>query len=70
MFSDDIEELHGLAERIGLKRSWFQLKPKPNGRGFPHYDLTGAKRAQALHAGAVSVERDEAVRLWRELGYL
>lgn len=44
----DLEKLHALARRIGMKKKWFQLRP-----GFYHYDLTPGKRAQALKTGAV-----------------
>lgn len=50
MFTDgELDELHALAARIGLKRSWFQQKPG----GLPHYDLVASKRRAALAAGAV-----------------
>ena len=52
MYADTPSELHALADRIGLKRSWFQ----DTGHGLPHYDLTDGKRAQALAAGAVFAE--------------
>lgn len=62
MFSDtlEFEALHALAARIGLRRSWFQGKAST-----PHYDLTTAKRAEAIAAGAVSVDRRRAVEIWR-----
>ncbi len=47
MWSDDLEALHRVAAAIGLKRAWFQ------DHRTPHYDLTPAKRALALKAGAV-----------------
>lgn len=51
MLANNLTDLHKMAERIGLKRSWFQ------GTGtFPHYDLTQGKRAQALKVGATSIE--------------
>ena len=46
--ADTIRELHDMAERIGLKREWFQ----PH-RSYPHYDLTKNKRTQAVKAGAI-----------------
>lgn len=49
------EELHVFAERIGLRRHWFQEHSSP------HYDLTGPKRALAVKYGAVFVPaRDQA----------
>jgi hypothetical protein len=46
---DTLDELHAFAARIGLRREWFQ------GTTFPHYDLTAAKRDEAMVAGAVFV---------------
>lgn len=46
----NIDELHALAQKIGLKREWFQDKT------FPHYDCQAHKRQLAITAGAV--ERD------------
>jgi hypothetical protein len=56
----DIGELHDLAARIGLRRAWFQDKPWPRA----HYDVTDARRAAAIDAGAVPVTAIEAGR-WR-----
>lgn len=62
MFTDalDLEELHIFAERIGLRRAWFQ-----DHRIAPHYDLTPSRREQALACGAVDVNRRTAVALWQ-----
>lgn len=62
MFTDslDIEELHVFAEKIGLRRSWFQ----PH-RIAPHYDLTPSRRAAAVKLGAVQVNRRTAVEIWK-----
>ena len=51
MVADTIEELHAMADRIGLKREWFQLLSSP------HYDLSKTKRAEAVRAGAIEVDR-------------
>ena len=46
------DELHEFAGRLGLRRSWFQSRPgRPE---LDHYDVTGAKRQQALRLGAVA----------------
>lgn len=50
MWSEDVEALHVIAKKIGMKRAWFQDKP-----GFPHYDLTPGKRKLAVAAGAVEI---------------
>lgn len=47
LWADTVEELHALAARIGLRRSWFQSHTR-----LPHYDLTPSKRALAIAAGA------------------
>jgi len=53
----DIQELHEMASRLGLKRSWFQNKP-----GHPHYDLGPAKRSLAVKLGAIEVTSAELVK--------
>lgn len=63
MLADELDELHAMADRLGLKRSWFQNHKTP------HYDICQAKRALALSYGAISISRREAVALirkWRE----
>lgn len=52
MIADTRDELHALAERIGLKRSWFQGD---------HYDLVPTKRLAAVRAGAISLETREFI---------
>src|SRR4051812_48381894 len=47
---EGLAELHAFAKTIGLKRSWFQNKPR-----HPHYDLSSGKRRQAILAGAQAV---------------
>lgn len=49
LLTSDLDQLHALAARIGLRRAWFQDKT------FPHYDVTAAKRRLALAAGAVPI---------------
>jgi len=60
MFSPNLDELHDLARRIGMKRLWFQEHG-----GIPHYDLTPSKRAEAIAAGAVEVDHRELVEFMR-----
>ncbi|MFZ0042895.1 MAG: DUF4031 domain-containing protein, partial [Solirubrobacteraceae bacterium] len=66
MQADTPEELHAMARALGLRREWFQSKPaRP---WHDHYDLTKAKREQAIALGAIPVGRREAVRrnaAWR-----
>lgn len=62
MFTDatDLSELHEMAEKIGMRRAWFQ----PH-RIAPHYDLTAPRRAAAVALGAIEVNRREASAIWR-----
>ncbi|MGH3986429.1 MAG: DUF4031 domain-containing protein [Pseudonocardiaceae bacterium] len=65
MFSDSLDptELHALAERIGMRRSWFQRKP---GRPWhDHYDVTRSRRVTAIKEGAVEVSCERAVAIWQ-----
>lgn len=52
------DELHAFAAQLGLKRSWFQGRPKASAA---HYDVTPPKRALALKLGAVEVTSRELV---------
>lgn len=60
MYADTLEELHAMAEQIGMKRAWFQNKTK-----LPHYDLVPARRAKALRLGAIEHSRSEMVSFMR-----
>lgn len=51
MVADTDEELHAVAEKIGLKRSWWQSPAK----GGSHYDLSLSKRTAAIQNGAIEV---------------
>ncbi len=51
-----LDELHSFADKIGLKREYFQDLP-----GFPHYDLTKTKRALAVKNGAVEISARDMV---------
>lgn len=55
MFADTLEELHAMADRLGMKRSWFQDK-----KDLPHYDLVKSKRDKAIALGAVD---DDSCRI-------
>ncbi len=58
MQADTLDELHAMADQLGLRRSWFQSKPgKP---WHDHYDLTRTKRDHAIRLGAVAITWREA----------
>lgn len=49
LMADTVDELHSMAKKIGLKRSWFQLGSRP------HYDLVEKKRDKAVLNGAIEL---------------
>lgn len=54
MISDNLAELHAMADRIGIARRWFQGD---------HYDISLAKRALAVRFGATEIT-------WRQCGMM
>ncbi|MGD9891807.1 MAG: DUF4031 domain-containing protein [Dehalococcoidia bacterium] len=56
--ADTDAELHAFAQRLGLRRSWFQHKPEAPWKD--HYDLTKGKRAEAVRLGAIEIDIHEA----------
>jgi Protein of unknown function (DUF4031) len=54
MIADSEQELHDMAEVIGLARRWFQGD---------HYDVTQTMKDRALKAGAEAIT-------WRQLGMM
>lgn len=61
MIADTPEELHAMAERIGMRREWFQPK------SFPHYDVSLSRRVEAVRLGAKSIRRRDLVLKMRQL---
>lgn len=62
MIADTEEELHALAHAIGMKRSWFQQNAST-----PHYDVSRTRRAMAIEAGAVELDRPAFVEVIRRI---
>lgn len=58
MLADTDEELHAMADRIGVARKWWQSPEKTSGS---HYDIALSKKALAIAAGAVEIT-------WRQAG--
>lgn len=50
MIADTEDELHAMADRIGVARKWFQQKPSGD-----HYDVALSKRALAVKFGAKQI---------------
>jgi hypothetical protein len=57
MLADSDEELHAMADRIGVSRRWHQAPPHHDS----HYDIALSKRALAVQFGAVEIT-------WRQAG--
>lgn len=62
MTADTDEELHAMADAIGMKRSWAQKMDHPRQRHH-HYDLVASRRKKAVALGAIEVSPWE----WAEL---
>ena len=62
MIADTLDELHGMADAIGVDRKWFQ-----SNASFPHYDICQSKRQLAIAAGAVVVDNRALAHKMREL---
>jgi FMN phosphatase YigB (HAD superfamily) len=60
MVADTLQELHAMAAAIGMRRAWFQPA------SFPHYDVSLERRARAIAAGAVEIDRRQLARFMRE----
>lgn len=61
MVADTLEELHEMADKIGVKRKWFQGHDNR-----PHYDICKTKRALAIKNGAVEVSPKEIVQVLKK----
>lgn len=57
MIADTDEELHAMADQIGVARKWWQAPPQHTS----HYDIALSKKALAIAAGAVAIT-------WRQCG--
>lgn len=60
MIADTDEELHAMADKIGVQRKWWQSPEKTSGS---HYDIALSKKALALRYGAVQIT-------WRQCGMM
>jgi hypothetical protein len=60
MLADSDDELHAMADTIGVARRWWQDPAKKTVSG-SHYDIALSKRSLAVAAGAVEIT-------WRQAG--
>ena len=62
LVADSLDELHQFADKLGLKRAWFQAH-----ESLPHYDVTVEVRGIALIRGAVAADRRTLISRGRQL---
>lgn len=53
MLADTDEELHAMAQKIGVNRRWHQRA----GTIYSHYDICMSKRELAVNHGAIEINR-------------
>jgi hypothetical protein len=59
MLADTTDELLAMADRIGVARKWLQHEGTPH----EHFDIALSKRALAVTAGAIEVDRREIAKI-------
>jgi len=57
-----LDELHAMADKIGVSRRWYQGPPITRR---PHYDISLSKRAVAIRLGALEIRRRQAPAIAR-----
>lgn len=62
MVADTEEELHAMADLIGIDRKWYQYPQKSR---YPHYDIALSKRKIAVAAGAQEIRWRDAPAICR-----
>lgn len=62
MVADTEQELHEMADRIGMDLRWYQYPAKSR---HPHYDIGLGMRARAVAAGAIEITRRVAPAITR-----
>lgn len=61
MVADTLDELHAMADKIGIRREWFQ-----ENSSLPHYDVSLSRRTIAVQFGAIEIDRYRLVELIRK----
>lgn len=64
MIADTPDELHAMADKIGVARRYYQAPPKAS---FWHYDVSKGKRDLAIGYGAEDCERNTFVAHLRRI---
>ncbi len=60
MVADTLEELHDMAEKIGVPKKWYQGPPVTRR---PHYDICMSKKKNALELGAIQITMRETIQI-------
>jgi hypothetical protein len=58
MVADSLDELHNMAQFIGIPQKYFQNK-----KGKPHYDVSQVKKRKALALGAKEVNDRQIIKV-------
>ena len=61
MLADTDEELHTMADKIGVRRKWHQKAGTPHS----HYDICMSKREIAVKFGAIEIDRYKVAEIIR-----
>lgn len=61
MIGDSLDELHQMAQAIGVDKKHFQNK-----KGKPHYDVCQTMKQKAIKLGAIEINDREIVRILKE----
>lgn len=61
MYADTAEELHAMAARLGLRRSWCSDVTHGPNHPLLHYDLNRNKHRQAVALGAIQQTFDHMI---------
>jgi len=64
ILADTLDELHEMADKIGVARKHYQGPPKTKR---PHYDICKSKRAIAVSHGAIEADRKTIVAVSRRI---
>jgi hypothetical protein len=64
MIADGPDELHAMANRIGVQRRWYQTPPRAS---FWHYDVSVGMRTAAVAHGAIDCDRNTFVAALRRI---
>lgn len=61
MMADTLDELHEMADKIGVNRKWFQGK-----QPWLHYDICLSKKKLAIRYGAIEITAREMVLKFKD----